>query len=53
VRVEVEPGRDEWLPTAWTSIGPVDPFVTLAAGRSLFRVEDLDRLAVIISELSD
>jgi hypothetical protein len=33
------------LPTGWTDAGAVDPFVALAAGRSLFRVEDLIELA--------
>jgi hypothetical protein len=34
-----------YLPTAWTSIAPPDPFVPMSAGRSHFRVEDLLRLA--------
>jgi len=33
------------LPTSWTDAGDVDPFVALAAGRSLFRVADLIELA--------
>jgi Family of unknown function (DUF5372) len=33
------------LPTSWTDVGAVDPFVALAAGRSLFRVADLLELA--------
>jgi hypothetical protein len=33
------------LPTSWTDVGAVDPFVALAAGRSLFRVADLIELA--------
>ena len=34
-------GRLHSLPTSWTDAGAVDPFVALAAGRSLFRVADL------------
>ena len=34
-------GRLCSLLAAWTSLSPEDPFVTIAAGRSLFRVEDL------------
>jgi hypothetical protein len=33
------------LPTSWTDAGAVDPFVAIAAGRSLFRVADLIELA--------
>ena len=33
------------LPAMWTSVTPEDPFVTLAAGRSHFRVEDLLEIA--------
>ena len=29
------------LPTGWTDAAPVDAFVVMAAGRSLFRVVDL------------
>ncbi len=38
-------GRLHSLPTSWTDAGAVDPFVALAAGRSLFRVADLIELA--------
>jgi Family of unknown function (DUF5372) len=38
-------GRLHSLPTSWTDAGAVDPFVALAAGRSLFRVADLVELA--------
>jgi hypothetical protein len=38
-------GRLHSLPTSWTDAGAVDPFVALAAGRSLFRVVDLIELA--------
>jgi hypothetical protein len=33
-------GRLQSFPTSWTDAGAVDPFVALAAGRSLFRVAD-------------
>jgi hypothetical protein len=51
VYLEVEPDRVVALATAWTSLGPKEPFVTMAAGRSLFRVDDLVRLAELVSEL--
>jgi Family of unknown function (DUF5372) len=38
-------GRLHSVPTAWTSSAPVDPFVVVAAGRSLFRVVDLLELS--------
>jgi hypothetical protein len=38
-------GRLHSLPTSWTDVGAVDPFIALAAGRSLFRVVDLIELA--------
>jgi hypothetical protein len=41
------------IPLAWTdAAGQADPFVALAAGRSLFRVEDLVRLAEMIEGLN-
>jgi len=39
------------LPAGWTDIDPADPFVVVAAGRSLFRVEDLVALASLIDGL--
>ena len=41
------------VPASWTSVGAVDPFVAVSAGRSLFRVSDLLRLADIVEELQD
>jgi len=38
------------LPASWTDIIAVDPFVTMAAGRSLFRVADLIQLARQVGE---
>jgi hypothetical protein len=39
------------LPTAWTDVGPVDPFVAIAAGRAHFRYEDLLALVRLLQEL--
>ena len=44
------PGRS--LPTAWTSIARLDPFVTISAGRSFCRTEDLLALVALIEKLS-
>jgi hypothetical protein len=38
-------GRLHSLPTSWTDAAGLDPFVAVAAGRSLFRVADLLELA--------
>jgi Family of unknown function (DUF5372) len=38
------------LPTSWTDAGAIDPFVAIAAGRSLFRIVDLIELAQLIGE---
>jgi len=40
------------IPLAWTSLAPVDPFVSLAAGRALFRVADLLELSRCLASLS-
>ena len=40
------------LPLAWTSLAPVDPIVSLAAGRSAFRVTDLLELARLVAFLA-
>ncbi|HLC28552.1 MAG TPA: DUF5372 family protein [Dehalococcoidia bacterium] len=34
-------GRTVSLPTSWTDVAPVDPFVQIAAGRCDFRYSDL------------
>ncbi len=41
------------LPACWTSAGPVDPFVEMAAGRSPFRVCDLLQLVRLIDEIQE
>jgi len=43
-------GALRYLPTAWTSMAPPDPFVRTSAGRSYFRVEDLLRLTAFIAQ---
>jgi len=52
-----EAGRLCSMPLAWTSLAPVDPFVSLAAGRTAFRVTDLLELtrlvAFLIKELEE
>lgn len=44
-------GQMQRLPAAWTDVARVDPFVTVAAGRSSLRVEDLLELADLIEHL--
>ncbi len=39
------------LPARWTSVIPEDPFVTMAAGRTPFRVDDLIDLVALIARL--
>jgi hypothetical protein len=39
------------LPASWTDVGPADPFVTIAAGRALFRYEDLLALVRLLQEI--
>ncbi len=41
-------GRVCSIPACWTSVAPSDPFVVLAAGRCLFRYEDLVKLADLV-----
>ena len=51
--LEVTPDRLEWIPVAWTSLAPPDPWLDIAAGRCLFRVEDLLRLADLIARVGE
>jgi hypothetical protein len=44
-------GITQSVPRAWTDAADPDVFVTMAAGRSPFRVEDLLALAVVIDEI--
>ena len=38
------------IPAYWTTALPADPFVVLAAGRCLFRYEDLVKLADLVEK---
>jgi len=38
------------LPASWTDLVPPDPFVAVAAGRSLFRADDLLELAQLVGK---
>ena len=39
------------VPAGWTSVGPEDAFVAVAAGWSRFRVQDLVELAALVLRL--
>jgi Family of unknown function (DUF5372) len=41
------------VPASWTSLPSTDPFIAVAAGRSLFRIEDLLELAKLLGSLRD
>ena len=41
------------FPVAWTNYRPVDDFETASAGRSLFRVDDLQELRDLVDALSE
>ncbi|MEW6275701.1 MAG: DUF5372 family protein [Bacillota bacterium] len=41
-------GRLRSIPASWTSVGAIDPFVAVSAGRSFFRVEDLLALIALL-----
>ena len=49
-----EPGEVQVrsLPASWTDIEEPDPFVTLAAGRSAFRLDDLVLMAALLRDLA-
>ena len=47
-----EVGRLCSLPLAWTNLAFVDPFVSLASGRSAFRVTDLLELSRLVTVLA-
>jgi Family of unknown function (DUF5372) len=50
VLFEDDEGRVRSLPTAWTSVAGADPYVTLSAGRSFFRIEDLRALVSLLEK---
>ena len=39
------------LPASWTDVEGADPFLALAGGRALFRVDDLLALRAMVREL--
>ncbi len=41
VYVDIGNGEVARLPEVWTSLGPVNPFIAISAGRSIFLVKDL------------
>ena len=44
-------GRIRSLPVGWTSVAPLDPFITVAEGRAPFRLEDLLALAALLRDI--
>ena len=46
-----EDGALRHAPVGWTSVAAMDPFVSVARGRSAFRVEDLLALAEAIDQV--
>lgn len=44
-------GNVAGLPAGWTDVGPADPFVVVAAGRSPLRVGELLELARLLEGL--
>jgi hypothetical protein len=45
-------GRLRYMPTSWTNAAAEDPFVSVSAGRSLFRASDLPRLVDLVAGLA-
>ena len=45
-------GRLHSIPTSWTNLGPSDPFVTIAAGRAVFRPVDLLAVVGLLERMS-
>jgi hypothetical protein len=44
-------GQLNSIPAGWTDLEPADPFVTISAGRSPFRLEDLLELVRLVAVL--
>lgn len=44
-------GRTRSLPVGWTTVGAVDPFISVAAGRAPFRLEDLLALTLLVRDV--
>ena len=51
VSVDAGNGKLVRLPELWTSLGPVDPFIAISAGRSFFLVKDLVRLSRVVADI--
>ena len=49
VTVEIPDGTYRSMPVAWTDATSVDPYISVGAGRSLFRVEDLMELVRLVT----
>ena len=46
-----ERGRVCAMPASWTDVVPVDPYVAIAGGRSLLRLEDLLALSELVAQV--
>jgi hypothetical protein len=46
-------GRVRSIPTAWTDLATVDPFVLQAKGRAILRLVDLQALVGFLETLAD
>jgi uncharacterized protein DUF5372 len=44
-------GRTRSLPVGWTNVAAVDSFVSVAAGRAPFRLEDLLALTALVRDI--
>ena len=44
-------GHRASLPACWTSLAPEDPYLSVAAGRSRFRLQDLLALTALLEEV--
>jgi hypothetical protein len=45
-----EQGGLAYLPASWTDAAPMDPFVEQAKGQAIARLDDLLKLAELVSE---
>src|SRR5262249_2830303 len=44
-------GRTRSVPVGWTNVAPVDPFISVAAGRAPFRLDDLMALTALVRDV--
>ena len=49
VTIQLSDGTPLSVPVGWTDVRPVDPHLSVADGRSRFRVEDLQALTALIA----